>query len=128
MAAMAWTSPRKSNSSKRRKAAMTKNKKTLNRTLVPFKEPRLRFGYEQTLEDPKDGLMLFGPPETVAGLQYGMIGTPESLRQFESWIAKIRRGIPANEKVTSSVMFPGFEAVFRASLPAKARAQLPIDP
>lgn len=28
---------------------MTKNKKTLNRTLVPFREPRLRFGHEQAL-------------------------------------------------------------------------------
>lgn len=107
---------------------MTKNNKIPSRNLVPFSEPRLRFGYDQALEDPKDGLLLFGPPEAASGLQYGVIGTPDGLRQFENWIARIQKGIPADEEVTSSVTFPGFEAVFRASLPSKARVQLSIDP
>jgi len=73
---------------------MTKNG-TISRDLVPFGEPRLRFGYEQALEDPKGGLMLFGPSEASTGLQYGIIGTPDGLRQFEAWISKVQKGIPA---------------------------------
>jgi hypothetical protein len=29
--------------------------------LIYITEPRLRFGYGQALEDPRDGLSLFGP-------------------------------------------------------------------
>jgi hypothetical protein len=107
---------------------MMKNKKAPNRNLVPFREPRLRFGHAQILEDPKDGLMLFGPPERPLGLQYGVIGTSEGIRQFEAWVARIQKGIPADAGVSSSVMFPGFEAIFRAPLPAKARVKLSVDP
>lgn len=106
---------------------MMKNK-TVTRLLSPFKEPRLSFGYEQALEDPKDGLLLFGPSEPSPGLQYGVIGTPEGLRQFEDWIARLQKGIPADPDFTSSVAFPGFEAVFRTPLPPKARVSLPLDP
>lgn len=107
---------------------MTKNKKSLSRTLIPFKEPRLRFGYDQALEDPKDGLMLFGPSEAASGLQYGVVGTPAGLAQIEAWLGKVQKGIPADPNVASSVTFPGFETVFRAALPLKPRIQLTIDP
>jgi hypothetical protein len=106
---------------------MMKNK-SISRNLTPFKEPRLCFGYEQALEDPKDGLLLFGPSEASPGLQYGVVGTPEGLLQFEAWIGKVQKGIPADPEFTSSIAFPGFEAVFRTALPPKARAQLTIDP
>ncbi|RVH60087.1 hypothetical protein CN213_06165 [Sinorhizobium meliloti] len=107
---------------------MKKHSKTPGHNLIPFSEPRLKFGYEQVLEDPKDGLLLFGPPEKSLGLQYGVIGTPDGLRQFDQWIAKIQKTVPADENVASSTAFPGFETVFRAALPSKARVQLTVDP
>lgn len=47
-----------------------------SRRLLTFAEPRLRFAYDQPLEDPKEGLTLFGPPEkaqrtTVRGCWHG---------------------------------------------------------
>jgi hypothetical protein len=104
------------------------SKRTLSKTLVPFSEPRLRFGYQQAIEDPKDGLLLFGPAELASGLQYGVIGTPEGLRQFDTWVGCVQKGIGADPDVTSSIAFPGFEAIFRTPLPPKARVQLTIDP
>ncbi|WP_156465037.1 hypothetical protein [Mesorhizobium sp. Root552] len=107
---------------------MKKRHKPPPKMLVPFSEPRLRFGYDQTLEDPKDGLLLFGPPEAPLGVQYGVIGTPEGIQQFESWCAKIQKTVPRDEKVGSSVTFPGFETVFRWPWPSAPRVKLEVHP
>ena len=58
-----------------------------SRRLLTFAEPRLRFAYDQPLEDPKEGLTLFGRPEKPNGLQYGVVGTVDGIRQFEAWAA-----------------------------------------
>jgi hypothetical protein len=41
--------------------------------LIHLPEPRLLFGYNQSLEDPRDGLTLLGPhdPAQNYGVQYG---------------------------------------------------------
>lgn len=96
--------------------------------LLTFNEPRLRFAHDQVLDDPKDGLLLFGPPEKPNGLQYGVIGTPDGIRQFAAWAKKVRRAVPADPNVTSSVQFPGFEAVFRQDWSIQPRVTLTIDP
>jgi hypothetical protein len=95
--------------------------------LMTFAEPRLRFAYDQILDDPKDGLMLFGPPEQPNGMQYGVIGTSDGIRQFADWAQKIRRAVPSDPKIGSSITFPGFEAVFRQSWSATPRVTLTID-
>ena len=47
--------------------------------LIKLDEPPLLFGYNQTLEDPRDGLTLFNPLDegSVYGVRAGVIGTPE---------------------------------------------------
>lgn len=97
------------------------------RTLLPFKEPRLRFGHGQALEDPKDGLLLFGPPEMPMGIHYGVIGTPEGIRQFEGWATRLAGYVPADDKIGSSVSFPGFETVFRTPWETTPRAKIVVD-
>ena len=93
-----------------------------------FPEPKLRFAHEQLLEDPKDGLLLFGPPPPApAGLSYGVIGTDAGIRQFEAWAKRLGNVIPAQQGVTSSVTFPGFEAVFRVPWPTEPRVRLVVD-
>jgi len=106
----------------------TKQKASPARQLLPFAEPRLRFAYGQALADPKDGLVLFGPPEEVMGTQYGVIGTPEGIEQFKAWAARLGGAIDADPTVSSSVMFPGFETVFRTQWNATPRVALEIDP
>jgi hypothetical protein len=97
------------------------------RRLLTFPEPRLRFAYDQILEDPKDGLTLFGPPEKPVGTQYGVIGTAEGIRQFETWTARLRQPIAADPAVGSSIMFPGFETVFRTAWDAKPRVRIEVN-
>lgn len=97
------------------------------RRLIAFPEPRLRFGYDQLLEDPKDGLLLFGPPEKPLGTRYGVIGTAEGVRQFEGWAGRLQQAVPADPKVASSVTFPGFETVFRTTWTPAPRVRIEVD-
>lgn len=108
---------------------MTKPRKRLpEHKLLPFPEPRLRFDFDQLLEDPKDGLLLFGPPEKLHGIDYGVIGTPEGIRQFEAWAERLRQAVLADPKVASSITFPGIETVFRTRWSPAPRVRLTVDP
>jgi hypothetical protein len=71
--------------------------------------------------------VLFGPPEKPGGLHYGVIGTAQGIRQFEGWARRLRGVIPADPDVPSSVLFPGFETVFRASWSIAPRVRIEID-
>ena len=95
--------------------------------LIPFPEPKLRFAFDQVLDDPKDGLLLFGPPDKPVGLDYGVIGTAEGIRQFADWAKKVRRAVLADSAIASSVTFPGFEAVFRHAWSTTPRVTLNVD-
>ncbi|MBZ0262669.1 MAG: hypothetical protein K8F90_18960, partial [Hyphomicrobiales bacterium] len=109
-------------------AVMTVNDRSPNNRLLSFKEPRLRFGYEELLEDPKDGLLLFGPAEPSPGFLYGVVGTQEGIRQFEAWSQRLERPVLADPAIGSSITFPGFETVFRTPWSPKPRVTLTVDP
>lgn len=98
-----------------------------SRRLITFSEPKLRFAHNQALEDPKDGLLLFGPPEKPMGIQYGVIGTEDGIRRFEAWALKLRSPVAADPAVTSSVMFPGFETIFRMPWTPTPRVRITVD-
>ena len=56
-----------------------------------FKEPLIEFRYGQALEDPHDGLSLFGPfdadlPSHPKKITYGVIGTKNGLTLFDEQI------------------------------------------
>lgn len=102
--------------------------KALQRRLLTFGEPRLRFGFGQVLDDPKDGLLLFGPPGESVDFRYGIIGTLDGIRRFEAWAQELQAPIAADPAVTSSVMFPGFETVFRTPWNPEPRVRIEIDP
>ncbi|WP_459034717.1 argonaute/piwi family protein [Roseivivax sp. CAU 1761] len=108
-------------------AARRKRSVKTNRKLLPIREPRLLFAHDQKLDDPKDGLLLFGPPKDHPAIEYGVIGTPEGIAQFKAWAGKIAGAIEADPKVGSSVMFPGFETVFRTEWRTEPRVALPLD-
>jgi hypothetical protein len=63
-------------------------------SLHKFTEPRLRFGLNQALEDPRDGLTLFGPLDEgkVFGIRPAVIGTADGIRRFWNWVT-LRGGI-----------------------------------
>lgn len=92
--------------------------------LINIEEPELVFGNEQSLEDPRDGLTLFGPLKENApfGINYGIVGTKAGIERFYRWLGKANK-LLAHEvlsKRTLWVPFPGFEATFGIPLAKKA--------
>ncbi len=69
-------------------------------SLIHLAEPTLRFGYQQGMEDPHDGLTLFGPYDgnNVYGIRAGVIGTKEGIRRFTNWVEKIQSPIQDLDK------------------------------
>lgn len=94
--------------------------------LKKLAEPKLLFGHNQAMEDPRDGLTLFNPLDEgkVYGLRAGVIGTTEGIRRYNSWVKRIQLPIIDTDKFGNSLIhrpyFPGFEAAFR--IPWQSRA------
>ncbi|HYM10476.1 MAG TPA: hypothetical protein VEU62_07080 [Bryobacterales bacterium] len=87
--------------------------------LIHFPEPALLFRHGQAIEDPRDGLTLFGPLDKGApyGIRAGVIGSADGLRRFRDWAAKIQRPVVESDSdelfQLSHPPYPGFEAAFR---------------
>lgn len=81
--------------------------------LINIKEPKILFGHNQRLEDPRDGLMLYGPMENLKpyGIISGVVSTKEGLTKFKEFLEEIKNPI-YNYDNTSRPFFPGFNAIF----------------
>ena len=100
--------------------------------MVHIDEPALAFGFGQSAEHPKDGLFLYGPPQSnqnPARMDVGVIGTPLGIERYKSWVGKIGRPIDPPEKgrEENKMLWPGFEATFGVPWPEKPFAQIVID-
>lgn len=99
-------------------------------TVLP--EPRIEFGADQFLQDPHDGLALFGPYDASAGnhpksIPYAVLGTAPGVAAFMEWSRLIQGPIiadpvrdavgprPLKEKLWPP--YPGFEAAFASVWP-----------
>ncbi len=81
--------------------------------MVRLREPKLLFGHNQAIEDPRDGLSLFGPfdvGKTTYGIRPAVIGTRDGIDRFWRWVESIRQ--PINDEKRSRPPFPGFEEAF----------------
>lgn len=94
--------------------------KSENILILP--EPELEFRYSQKMQNPRDGLTLFGPYDADASshpknIAYGVIGTPEGISAFESWSEAIIKPILTESKFDPQLWphFPGVEAAFLSS-------------
>jgi hypothetical protein len=83
--------------------------------LIRLTEPLLLFNYGQAMEDPRDGLTLFGPFDrgSLFGLRTGVIGTASGVQNFRAWTARIQTPVRTKKPIQSRPPFSGFEAVFR---------------
>lgn len=87
--------------------------------LIRLEEPTLLFGYQQAIEDPRDGLTLFNPLDAgkVYGVRAGVIGTKEGIRRYQDWVQRIQHPIIDLDKNGNPSphrpFFPGFETAFR---------------
>lgn len=93
-------------------------------------EPMLRFGYDQCLDDPKDGLFVFGPlvdERKPAQMRIGVVGTAEGLARYRAWVDSITGYLPAlNPESPHHTAFPGFQAAFRTPWPTTPVTEIPI--
>jgi hypothetical protein len=87
----------------------------MNLNLLKLDEPRLLFQYGQAMEDPRDGLTLFGPLDEGKphGIRGGVIGTASGITKFKSWVEWLQRPVRLQTPVLARPFFPGFEAAFR---------------
>lgn len=83
--------------------------------LIHIEEPKLTFGHDQKMEDPRDGLTLFGPytqKQHNGAINVGIIG-PQTQRDFvKKYLAHIHKPIFPIEHDVARPYFPGLEAAF----------------
>ncbi|MDP9471404.1 MAG: hypothetical protein M3Q71_12170 [Chloroflexota bacterium] len=96
--------------------------------LLHLTEPRLLFAHGQALEDPRDGLTLFGPLDEGRpyGVRYGVIGTPEGIKLLKAWVKRIQRPIVNTPPQVARPPFSGFEATFRVPWDPRPTYEVPI--
>jgi hypothetical protein len=99
----------------------------MSNAAVLLEEPRLEFRHHQFLEDPHDGLSLFGPYgiEVSAhpkNLSVGVIGTKQGVAAFNQWCKVVQGPVYPGEGLKPHLwpVFPGFEAAFCSDLPRDA--------
>lgn len=98
--------------------------------LIHLPEPRLLFAHGQALEDPRDGLALFGPLDQGKpfGLRYGVVGTPDGISALKAWVGRASRPIANDPPQVARPPFPGFEATFRVPWDPRPTYEAPIPP
>src|SRR5882724_8147503 len=101
----------------------------LDRAVSVLDEPALRFGFGQSLPNPKAGLFLFGPLREHSNpteIRCGVIGTPAGIRAYRSWVERIGRAIAAVPGSKTSVFYPGFKELFNCAWSATPAAEIPM--
>jgi hypothetical protein len=91
----------------------------MNNNLIYFDEPKLAFGHDQTSEDPRDGLTLFGPYEKPLSysVQAGVVGTQKGFDDYTEFVKRLGKPVISNNVQRPS--FLGFEAIFGIKWPSK---------
>lgn len=97
--------------------------------LIKLPEPQLMFRHGQCVEDPRDGLTLFGPLEAGRpyGIRYGVIGTKRGVGYFERWLERIQTPISCIPAQAKRPPFLGFETVFRTQWEPGSGVRIQLD-
>ena len=97
--------------------------------LLRLDEPKLVFGHNQQMEDPRDGLGLFGTFDLnqLRSIRAAYVGTKDGIRRFQSWVETMQRPIVNPKPTRDRPMFPGFEAVFGVAWNPAPVLRLEID-
>ncbi|HEY3295235.1 MAG TPA: hypothetical protein VGL38_07340 [bacterium] len=103
--------------------------KTSSQAIEYIDEPLVEVGKSQAVDDPRDGLSLFGPlvnsPEYT--IRAGVIGTRSAIEAFRDWVCRIQGPILNGEDSVSRPSFPGFEAAFNVKWPAEPLIAVELD-
>lgn len=98
--------------------------------LLHIEEPKLTFGFEQKMIDPRDGITLFGPNShlKISGqTNIGVIGTAASRKRMISYLEKIHKPIESEVNDDARPMFPGLESAFGITVNFDNIAELNVD-
>lgn len=98
--------------------------------LKKFQEPSLLFNYGQAIEDPRDGLTLFGPLDKGKpfGIRAGVLGTKDGIARFVRWVERIQKPISNLPPEIARPPFPGFEAAFQIPWNPEPALRIEIPP
>jgi len=82
--------------------------------LIWLPEPKILVGYNQQIEDPRDGLTLFGPLDRgqTYGVRYGVIGTEAGIALLKQFVKRIQKPVVDIKVSAFRPPFPGFETVY----------------
>jgi hypothetical protein len=98
--------------------------------LIYIPEPKLTFGYNQKMEDPRDGLTLFGPysREQYSGqINIGIIGPKTQRNYVVEYLKSIHKPVISLTQDIARPYFPGLEAAFGIFINFSAIQQIDID-
>ena len=93
-------------------------------------EPQLKFAFGQKMIDPRDGLTLYGPYDKgrANNFSVGIIGTPDGITIFKSWMNKIQKPVSYPKADMAKPFFPGFEEVYGIQFNNKHFTEIKINP
>lgn len=96
--------------------------------LIRLREPTLLFRHNQAMEDPRDGLTLFGPLDKGKpyGVRAGVIGSKDSIRRFKRWVTQIQGAVSSHPPHPFRPPFPGFEAAFGIPFDPEPRVEIEV--
>lgn len=92
-------------------------------------EPNLTFGYGQKLQDPRDGLMLFGPfsrNRLKGQVSVGIIGPERQRGYVREYLHKIHRPVFPESPDNARPFFPGLETAFGICINLDCVAEIDI--
>jgi hypothetical protein len=98
-------------------------------SLIRVPEPRLEFRFRQAVEDPRDGLTLFGPLDKGKpyGIRAGVIGTSNGLSLLRQWVKRVQLPVFPPKPQPARPHFPGFDTAFRTQWDADPVIELQVD-
>ncbi len=101
-----------------------------NLNLFYIKEPTLMFGHNQKTEDPRDGLILWGPYDKsqTNNFNIGIIGESIGIGRLKRWLEKIRKPMMSMDNDIARPFFPGFESTFEVGINFHSIQEIEIDP
>jgi len=95
----------------------------LNNRLSYIEEPKLKFAFNQSTEDSRDGLTLFGPYVKNNGIiRVGIISSEKGLEYYRSFVYQMNKPIFTNS--AGRPFYPGFKSVFGIEWPVEPSASI----
>lgn len=83
--------------------------------LIHIQEPKLTFGFNQKIEDPRDGLTLFGAYTNKSHkgeIRVGIIGVKTQREFVKQYLKRLHQPIHSEIKDIARPYFPGLQSVF----------------